>query len=232
MLLIEELKAFNKNNLGTWNIMNSKHSKLWNILFFSSIGLNSILFIIPVITLTYYWWFVWYILYIPCALFTYYLINFMQLQNTSILQNTYNHKFNLDIQNNWDYKTIYHIEYLILLTYFKTNQINLRKDDIRLIIESLKFESAQSTYNYKSWGIILTFLSVLSGAFLGSLFNLGKNIPDLYSLLKIIFTISFYIFTAIVYVEIFVVKRIIEFRKNKYQRLIRVLENYCINLSS
>ena len=165
----------------------------------------------------------WYICWIPSFIILYYLIKITQRKNFIALKRAYSSTLNVVIPKNWDYKTIYEIEYLKFIKYFDTKKITC-KEDLNLVITSLKSEASQITYKCQSFKIAGTYLSVLSAAFLSSVFNSPEQFDAIIIIVKILTVTFCYILMAIFSVEFFVIKRIIEYKKNKYERLIRVLE--------
>jgi hypothetical protein len=145
----------------------------------------------------------------------------------------YNKIFKLHLKTNGDIirdrRIISTIQYLVFADYLCSNNIKLTKKEVTTIIEALKYESSNAEYKYQTLKIIIAFLSILTAALLGSWLQIRSSIDDLIKIALKCFSIFIVMSICIFMVEQFLVKDVIRSRRNKYQRLIRVLENYSIN---
>ena len=147
-----------------------------------------------------------------------------------------NKQYNQNFKSNYgvfrDKKIIPTIQYLEFLQYLNNNDIKLTTDQVFKITEALKYEGSIARYNYQSLTVIVAFLGILVAAFLGSWLQAKNNSADLINIatksiaLFLILSIFAFLF------EEMIIKDFIQAKRNRYQRLIRVLENYSLNLKA
>lgn len=124
---------------------------------------------------------------------------------------------------------ISHIQYLYFEDYINKMGIKISKDEIDKIIEALKYEISATKYTYQSLAIIITLFTALISKILISFFSLETNFNEIikslgqYTLALLIISI------VIIGFEKIVVKDFIILKRNTYQKLIRILENYRLN---
>jgi hypothetical protein len=234
-MTVEELIDYDKNNLTDHKLIYSKMGNAWYWFYTIAMLLAIMIFIFPILLIfpaknpNY----LWLLISIPSFFIFFILVKYFRKKTLPILED-YTNKFNLNLKVNWlffkDRKIISNIQYLVLANYLTKNNIKFSKEDISKIIEALKFERSITRYNYQSLTIIIAFLTILTSAFLGSWLRIGTNIDEL-SKIAIKCALGLLVISiAIFEIEEFFVKDIIRSRRNRYQRLIRVLENYSINL--
>jgi hypothetical protein len=174
----------------------------------------------------------WLILCIPILIALFFLGRIGKKKLVQILSN-YNREFNIELSAKDKFfkskKIMSEIRYLMLKNYFIKNNIKIKKDEVNKIIDALKSESSNAKYNYRSITIIIGLISIAFASFLGSFLKFSVTSNDLKKIgtnfLIIFFTVSIFIFLF----EELLAKDLIRDRRNKYQRLIRALENYSIN---
>ena len=174
----------------------------------------------------------WLILCIPILIALFFLGRIGKKKLFQILSN-YNREFNIELSAKDKFfkskKIMSEIRYLMLKNYFIENNIKIKKDEVNKIIDALKSESSNAKYNYRSITIIIGLVSIAFASFLGSFLKFSATSNDLKKIgtnfLIIFITVSIFIFLF----EELLAKDLIRDRRNKYQRLIRALENYSIN---
>jgi hypothetical protein len=225
-MLIEDLIDFDKKNLTYWKLITSKHSKLFNVLNFLSIGIASISIVFPLLYLPS-------INKMPFALIGI-ILSIISIKKTrektyKLLKNRYDRKYNLYLNEKWNYKTIRKIQYLKLAEYFKYNTCKVKKDDIPLIIESLKYERKQYKYSFKSSKIVIPFTIAFLSVIISTTFNLFENFKIQIEIVKYMSGLFLSLILFFITMELVVIRPFIITRNMRFHRLIRALENYYCN---
>jgi len=233
-MTIEDIIDFDKNNLTDYKLIYSKMGKAWYWFYgiASFLTIMTIIFALCMIAFIKNPDFKWLLLCIPAIFALLILVRIFRKKTAPILKE-YNNKFNLNLKTDLrffnDRKIISRIQYLVLADFINSNNIKPTKEDLSKIIEALKFESESTRYNYQSLTIIIAFLTILTSAFLGSWLHISNNIDDLIKIATKCTILLILLSFAIFHFEEYIVKDIIRGRRNRYQRLIRALENYSLN---
>ena len=116
-----------------------------------------------------------------------------------------------------------------LAEYFKNNTCKVKKDDIPLIIESLKYERKQSSYSFKSSKIVIPFTIAFISVIISTTFNLFENFKIQIEIVKYISALFLSLLLFTISIELVVIRPFIITKNMRFHRLIRALENYYCN---
>ncbi len=227
-MLIEEVENFNKRNLSFEKIIFSKYKLSWKIFAFSLLFIGIILPLIWFFLLKCNLIFIW--LLIPAFALLFYFIKYVHKKTFNIIRSEYPKIYKLNIDKTWNSDTINLIRISLIREFLSNNKIS-KTEDIKLIINSLKYENSSKIYYFQSWGIALVLVGVFLDTFLSSILNYANGFDDLIEIAKPISVIILMIIMLFVFVEKMIVKEYFLYKKNKRKRLIRTLENYLLNLN-
>lgn len=116
---------------------------------------------------------------------------------------------------------------------FLSDYPNINSNKIRFIIESLRFENSIPRYKYQFFNVFSTLFSVIAGAFLAAVIAIPELLTSWQSIVVffkpiIWFALMFVLFTW--FFETMLLKDIVKLSANRYGRLLRILENYYLNV--
>jgi hypothetical protein len=233
-MIIEDLIEFDKTSLTNYRLVWARMGKVFYAFYISGIFLSVFAYLIPVLFISHKNpKFEWLLLCVPSMLSLFYLGRLGRKKMSYIL-NQHNKEFGMELKLKDKFfnseKIMAKIRYLTLKKYLQENGFKPKKEEINKIIEALKYESSNSRYNYRSIAIIIGLISVMLGSFLGSFLKFTASATDLRKIAINILIVFFAISIMAFIIEELVIKDLIHDKKrNKYQRLIRALENYSIN---
>ena len=235
-IFIEDFIDFDKNNLAEYKILYSLFGKRWYWFYNSSVALSvlAIFFGFSMLLFSKSPNFLWLLLAIPGTTAIFFLVKAYHRRLAPIVK-ACNCVYNLKIKPNYDIfkdkMVILKIQNVLLNEYVKNNYITLSDVQIRAIIEALKYETSNISYSYQSLTISISFLTIILAAFLSSWFRVTTNFKDFINIaIKsgiFLMIVSFVFF----YLEENLIKDFIRNKRNKFKRLIGVLENYILNLA-
>lgn len=233
-MTIEEIIDFDKNNLSDYKLIYSKMGKTSYWIYNAAMLFFIVLFFFPIIWNLFseksnYWT----LLFCPPSLLALiYLIQFRRRKIVPILKN-YISKYDLDMTAtgniSTDRKLISNLQYRILADYLGKKTKKTTNEDIDKIIDALKYELLATKYNYQALTITIAFLTILTSTLLATFLKLGTEVDVIIKMgiksVMILIIIALLLFE----IEEFIIKGIILTKRNRYQRLIRILENFSIN---
>ena len=226
-MIIEKLLEFIEKELSDNKILYSNFKKRWlavsYLLPFSSVAVSIMLIIYCGKGFLEYW--PWYIsLSLIIIMIVAICVRYTKRKILIVLR-MHSLKYRFYVPNNWSYYTIIELKLKKMNAYF-LNHPHFSPEKIGQIIESLKAERSKLTYKSQSIPIIATFIGLPVSAFLAPVFNQGKTWFDWLMLLKPFLAIMFLLGIFIIYLDFYFFKRIHDWRVGKYDRAIRLLENY------
>lgn len=232
-MTIDHIIDFDKKNLSSFKIIRAEIQK--KKIRGYSIAMVGCLkaFIFPII---YYFnnnSYIWFLLWIPAVTALYLLISCYEKEIKHLTKN-YSDKHNVETTKNSHYFSnqtlLSNIKYILFAEFINNMGIKISREEIEKIIEALKYEISATGLDYKSITIITTLFTTLISTALEYFFKGEGNVNNVFIRLSqysmILFIFSFVIFG----IERFIINDFFVSKRNRYQNLIRVLENYRLNI--
>ena len=230
-IAIEDFIEFDKNNLAEYRILYTFFGEKWYWFYNILVSISILTMVFPFIIILNpkipnYWWL---LLCIPAIAAIFFLIKAYRKRFAPIVKRC-NEVLNLKIDPNYnifkDKIVIFKIQNALFNDFVKTNYTKLSSEQLTKIVEALKYESSNISYIYQSLTISISFLTIILATFLSSWFRVNNdlntfiNIAIKFAILWMIISFAFF------YLEESFIKDLIRNKRNRYKRLIRVLENY------
>ena len=238
-MTIEDIIDFDQNNLNSLKpigLKTLKKTSWWNIITIMiciSIAILAIFFIINCKNYKYLWLISLILSLILFSIKLYCVINFY-ISEIEEINKSYMIKYKLKMNKNsyifLDQKDLSNIRYRLFIDFINDMEIKISKEEIDKIIESLKYEISAPKHHYTSLTIITTLFTLLVSTALASFIKLGNNFNDILMILVQCCMVLLVLLLVILEIERVIFKDFLTSKKNRYQRLIRVLENYSINI--
>jgi len=235
-IAIEDFIEFDKNNLAEYRILYTFFGEKWYWFYNVSIAISILIMVFPFIILlnpkiSNYWWL---LLCIPAITAIFFLVKAYRKKLAPIVKRC-NEVLNLKINPNYnifkDKIVIFKIQNALLNNFVKINYTKLSSEQLTKIIEALKYESSNINYIYQSLAISISFLTIILATFLSSWFRINNDLSNFIDIAIKCGILWMIISFASFYLEKSFIKDFIRNKRNRYRRLIRVLENYNLTLA-
>lgn len=166
---------------------------------------------------------------IPSFILIYYSIIYSRKKTQKVVEKYYSYALNSNKKyDQTTLVTIRKIEFLKLLK--NTHQLN--KNNIPFIIEALKNHYKTKHYNNPFIVNTLTITtSIYLGSFLSGISNFEQDINEYFSIFKLLSAAFLLTLVVVFYLEQMLIRNIILNKKEKENRLIRILENIYLERS-
>ena len=234
-MTIEDIIDFDKNNLNPFKPTGLKFQKKSslqnNITIIICVSIFIIYFICIMNKINNHY--LCLILLIPSSIKLYSVAIFYKCK-TEAINKSYMIKYKLKMNKNsyffLDPKDLSNIKYRLLTEFISSLEIKISKEDISKIIEALKYEISVPKFHYRSLTIITTLFTLLVSTALTWFIKPGNSINDIFRTLTECSIMLLVLSFLVLGIERVIIKDFLSSKRNRYQRLIRVLENCSLNI--
>jgi len=220
-MIIEELVKFDKYNLSLYKMIYQYYKPSWLVIGLISFLIGFASFAFLIFNLTSLRWFGLF-LSIPSLVFLFF---YNRKKTLFVLKTRYEKAYNLQLTKGWSDSDIWAVRLGMFSNYIKDAGLE-DKDKLRIVIEYLNDDHGSTKYNYK---LTETFAVVLMGAWLGALISVSLSATKKFMETNRLFiSIGFVLIVAVVYLEKFVIKEIVLWRRNRNKRLKQIIYSYLV----
>ena len=218
---LDELINFDKYNLTYYKLIYQYYKPGWFSIGLASflIGFASLFFC--VFNLTYLRW----LALLVGILFLSFLIYYIRKKTLFVLKSRYEKVYNLKLSKGWNNSDILKVRFGMFSDYIK-DTVLADKDKLRTVIEYLDNDSGATRYNYRlAENTTLVIIAALLSGFVSV--SLGKA-KDFIETSRLFLSIGLLLIFMVVYVEKFIIKEIVLWKRSRNNRLKQIIYCYLV----